>query len=70
MSRHLSLVPAIPGEPEPGDWEITDEEFEFAKAEAIARFGKLPPTLQRAVDRGGRFVRSSRRARVEEEFDA
>lgn len=74
MSRHLSVVRDVPGEPERAPkhddgWLISDEDFEFAKAEAVARFGALPPTLQRVVDRGGRFARSGRRARIEEEFD-
>jgi hypothetical protein len=53
----------------PGCWEITDAEFERAKAEARERFGDtLPPVLQRVIDRGGRFARSGNRARIEEEF--
>ena len=38
--------------------EISDEEFEAAKAEAIARWGVIPPSLQRIIDQGGRFGKS------------
>jgi len=34
---------------------ISDEEFEAARADVIRRYGKIPPSLQRVVDRGGRF---------------
>jgi hypothetical protein len=35
--------------------EISDAEFEAAKADVIARFGAVPLSLQRVADRGGRF---------------
>jgi hypothetical protein len=35
--------------------DISDEEFEAAKADAIDRFGKIPPFLQHVIDSGGRF---------------
>ena len=41
--------------------EISDEEFEAAKAEAIARWGVIPPSLQRIIDQGGRFGKSLHR---------
>jgi hypothetical protein len=41
--------------PAPDPYEISDEEFEAAKADLIERFGAVPPTLQRVIDRGGRF---------------
>ena len=35
--------------------DISDEEFELAKADALRRWGVMPPSLQRVIDRGGRF---------------
>lgn len=45
-----------------GTPEISDEEFEAAKADVIARFGSIPPTLQDVIDKGGRFGRPVERA--------
>ena len=36
---------------------ISEEEFEAAKADALRRWGAIPPSLQRVIDRGGRFGR-------------
>jgi hypothetical protein len=56
--------------PPPGyQLEITEQEFELARAEAIERFGTLPPSLQRVIDVGGRFARACNRARIEEEYE-
>jgi hypothetical protein len=41
-------------------FEISDEEFRAARADALARWGAIPPSLQRVVDRGGRFARVRR----------
>jgi hypothetical protein len=41
--------------PAPDPYDISDEEFAAAKADLIERFGAVPPTLQRVIDRGGRF---------------
>jgi hypothetical protein len=35
--------------------DISEEEFEAAKADALRRWGIIPPSLQRVIDRGGRF---------------
>jgi hypothetical protein len=37
-------------------WEISDEEFEAAKAALIEKHGAIPPSLQRVIDQGGRFA--------------
>ena len=39
-------------------YDISDEEFEAAKTEAITRWGVIPPSLQRIIDQGGRFGKS------------
>jgi hypothetical protein len=39
------------------DWDITEEEFEAARREMLDRFGEIPPSLQKVIDRGGRFRR-------------
>jgi hypothetical protein len=44
---HLPEAGAVP--------EISEAEFEAAKADVIARFGAVPLSLQRVADRGGRF---------------
>lgn len=44
---HLPEAGAVP--------EISEAEFEAAKADVIARFGAVPLSLQRVIDRGGRF---------------
>jgi hypothetical protein len=44
------------------DWEISDEEFAAAKAEALERFGVMPLSLQRILDMGGRFGRPARQS--------
>ncbi len=36
-------------------YDISDEEFEAAKAHVIAMHGEVPPPLQSVIDRGGRF---------------
>jgi hypothetical protein len=38
--------------------EISEEEFEAAKADAFRRWGAIPPSLQRVIDLGGRFGRA------------
>jgi len=45
--------------PEPDEHDISDEEFEAARADLIARFGAIPPSLQRVIDMGGRFGRAA-----------
>jgi hypothetical protein len=39
--------------------EISEEEFEAAKADVLRRWGAIPPSLQRVIDRGGRFSRAT-----------
>ena len=41
--------------------EISEEEFEAAKADVLRRWGAIPPGLQRVIDRGGRFGRVTNR---------
>lgn len=36
-------------------YQISDEEFEAAKAGVTARYGSIPPSLQKVIDMGGRF---------------
>jgi len=45
--------------PEPDEHDISDEESEAARADLIARFGAIPPSLQRVIDMGGRFGRAA-----------
>jgi hypothetical protein len=41
------------------DYEITEAEFEAAKAYLAERRGEIPASLQRVIDRGGRFKRAT-----------
>jgi hypothetical protein len=43
------------------DGDISEEEFEAAKADALSRWGAIPPALQRVIDHGGRFGRAAPR---------
>jgi hypothetical protein len=39
--------------------DISEDEFEAAKADALRRWGAIPPSLQRVIDLGGRFGRAT-----------
>lgn len=41
--------------------DISEEEFGAAKADALRRWGVIPPSLQRVIDHGGRFGLVTRR---------
>jgi len=41
--------------------DISEEEFEAAKADVLRRWGAIPPSLQRVIDHGGRFGRAPQR---------
>jgi hypothetical protein len=55
VSQSMTLSGPLPTLPEPDEHDISDEAFEAAKADVMARFGVIPPSLQRVVDQGGRF---------------
>ncbi len=53
---HYLTCPAL-RLPVPDEFDISEEQFEAAKAHLIARHGAIPQSLQRVVDLGGRFAR-------------
>ncbi len=38
--------------------DISDAEFDAARAHLLAAYGRIPPSLQRVIDAGGRFRRA------------
>ena len=59
--RILRLIQRDPGRhfaprrSDPGEFDISDAEFEAARQHAITTYGTVPPSLQNVVDHGGRF---------------
>jgi hypothetical protein len=57
ITGQQTVIP--PGEvSQAGNYDISEDEHQAARADLIERFGELPPSLQSVEDRGGRFGRA------------